>query len=80
MVLGLLVVSAIPTVTGVAQAISEQKKQVAAVGDERYMTKFHLDVFCEPNHPKARQVHGGTVVLKDDKVRIREPDLCAIHR
>ncbi|KAF1817395.1 hypothetical protein P152DRAFT_463559 [Eremomyces bilateralis CBS 781.70] len=67
MVLGLLVVSSIPVVTGVAEAVSEQKKQNAAMGDERYMTKFNLDIFCEANHPKAKEVHGTTVVMKDNK-------------
>ena len=73
--LGLLTIAGIPTTIGVAQAISEQKKQNRAVNDEEWMQKFNLTAFCASagggpgSAPEAEKnpLHGKTVVLRDDK-------------
>jgi hypothetical protein len=63
MVIGLLAVTAIPTVTGVGQAISAQKRQNAA---QKETSKFHLTAMMESNG-ELREV--GFCVLTDGKVR-----------
>jgi hypothetical protein len=64
MVLGLMIVSAIPTVTGVSFAIREENRQKAEAGNEDRMNKFHLAVYSE-----SPEINGLRVVLKDEKVR-----------
>lgn len=68
MVIGLLAITAIPTVVGVSLGISEERKQKARMEDERRMAKFYIDVFCEGNSEKAKGLDGGRVVLRDNKV------------
>lgn len=64
MVIGLLAIAAIPTVTGVSQAISAQKKANAASKDQE---KFHLTAMIKMGN-EFRE--GAFCVLKDNKVRI----------
>ena len=70
MVIGLLILTSIPTVTGVAQAMSAQKTKEQREKDEKRMKKFHIDVSCEANSPRTKDVHGHRVVLKNDRVWI----------
>ncbi|RDA91742.1 hypothetical protein CP533_4756 [Ophiocordyceps camponoti-saundersi (nom. inval.)] len=64
MVLGLLAITAIPTITGVGQAVSAQKKQNAAAKEQ---VKFYLtaSVPCEDGY---REV--GVCVLREGKMLI----------
>jgi hypothetical protein len=64
MVLGLLLVTAIPTVTGVGQAVSAQKKQNAA---QKEQGKFHLTAMMEVD---GRTREAAVCVLVDNKVSL----------
>ena len=68
MVIGLLIVTAIPTITGAAQAISAQRNRDKALKDERRMKKFHVDVHCASDDHAARNIKGGRIVLKADRL------------
>lgn len=68
MVIGLLILTSIPTITGVGQAYSAQKTQEERAKDEARMKKFHIDILCDPNSPHARDIHEKRIVLKDDRV------------
>lgn len=63
MVIGLLAITAIPTVTGVGNAISAQKKQNASLSKEQ--EKFHMTFIMEH---KGKMQELGTGVVKDQKV------------
>ncbi|CAM1510610.1 Fc.00g009450.m01.CDS01 [Cosmosporella sp. VM-42] len=67
MVIGLLAITAIPTVIGVSQAISAQKKQQAAAGKEN--EKFHLSAIF-----KDTQEEQGTGILVDNKLYFDLPE------
>lgn len=69
MVIGLLAITAIPTVTGVAMGVSEQRKANERKNDERRMAKFNIDVAPPPNEEPDDEVQGLRVVLRDFKVR-----------
>lgn len=62
MVIGLLAIAAIPTVTGVGQAISAQKKQNAAAKEQE---KFRLSAILEVDGSYREACF---CVLKDGKV------------
>jgi len=70
MVIGLLILTSIPTVTGVAQAISAQKTRDERQKDERRMKKFHIDVHCEVESSRTREIRDKRLVLRDDRVWI----------
>ena len=70
MVLGLFIITAIPTVTGIGQAYSAQKTHEERQKDEKRMKKFHIDVCCEAQSSRTKEIHEGRLVLKDDKVWI----------
>jgi hypothetical protein len=74
MVIGLLILTAIPTVTGVAQAISAQKTREERLKDERRMKKFHIDVHCEAESSRTQEIHGKRLVLRDESVWIGPPE------
>jgi len=63
-----MILTSIPTITGVGQAYSAQKTQEERKKDEVRMKKFHIDVFCDPNSSRARDIHAKRIVLKDDRV------------
>lgn len=63
MVIGLLTIAAIPTVMGVGQAVSAQKKQNAAA---KAQEKFHL-VAMVPCQQGFREL--GTCLLRGGRVR-----------
>ena len=65
--IGMLAVTSIPTVIGVAEGVSEQRKQNQAKADERRMAKFYLDVRCEDGPEEARNIHGKRAVVRDNK-------------
>ena len=78
MVFGLLTLAAIPTTIGVAEGISSTKKKddndeedptVASTTEAQRMRKFRLQCFCDALSSKAKEIDGGTIVLRDDKVR-----------
>lgn len=62
------VIVGIPVVTGVAEGVAEQKKVNAEAASETRMVKSYLDVFCEAPSPKKKEIHGGIIVLKHNKV------------
>ena len=62
MVIGLLAIAAIPTVTGVGQAVSAQKRQNAASKEQE---KFHLTAML-PMEGELREA--AFIVLVDGKV------------
>ncbi|PYI07149.1 VPS28-domain-containing protein [Aspergillus sclerotiicarbonarius CBS 121057] len=73
MVIGLLAITAIPTVTGVAMGVSEQRKANERKNDERRMAKFNLDVAPPPHEEPDDEVQGLRVVLRDFKVYLDDP-------
>ena len=73
MVIGLLMIAAIPTVTGVAQAISAQKTEKERQKDANRMKRFHIDVECDAEDPKVREIRGHRLVLNNDRVWIGPP-------
>lgn len=70
MVIGLLILTAIPTVTGVAQAIHGQKTHKEREKDARRMQKFHIDVYCEARSSRTPEIHEKRLVLRDERVWI----------
>lgn len=68
MVIGLLIITAIPTVAGVAQAVSAQKNRDQKEKDDRRMKKFHIDVHCASNDDTAKAIKSGRIVLKADRL------------
>lgn len=69
MVIGLLAISSIPTVTGVAFAVSEQRKSNQRKEDARRMVKFNIEAVCEGDTDDDRDVNGRRVVVRNDKVK-----------
>lgn len=74
MVIGLLAITAIPTVTGVGNAISAQKKQNEAAGKEQ--VKFNMTFIMRYNG-KIQEV--GTGVLLNTRVSHRDAVLVLIR-
>lgn len=68
MVLGLLILTSIPTVTGVAQAISAQKSRDERKKDEKRMKKFYVDIYCDAKSSRLGEVHEHRLVLEGGKV------------
>ncbi|CBF88475.1 uncharacterized protein ANIA_10135 [Aspergillus nidulans FGSC A4] len=74
MVIGLLAITAIPTVTGIALGCSEQRKQNARQDDEKRMAKFYTDVVCTEDVEEADELDEKRVVLRNNKVYIDDPN------
>ncbi|KAI9688313.1 MAG: hypothetical protein M1820_010258 [Bogoriella megaspora] len=74
--LGLPIVTStgIATVTGVAEGVHHQKQQNKEAANEKRMEKFYVDVFCAGKNPRARDIDGGMIVLRDDKAWIAKQD------
>lgn len=70
MVLGLLAIAGIPTTIGVAEGITEGKKEKDPEVEEERMRKFHLECYCEAKSRTAEEISGGRVVLRGDKLYI----------
>jgi hypothetical protein len=62
-------VTAIPVVTGVAEGVQYQKKQNEEAANEERMVKFNIDIKCETQGPRSKEIDGGIVVLRHDRVR-----------
>ncbi|PLN86615.1 VPS28-domain-containing protein [Aspergillus taichungensis] len=76
MVLGLLTIAAIPTVTGAAMGVSEQRKANERKNDARRMAKFLIDVECRDGAQTEEddEVQGRRLVLRaDHKVYLSDP-------
>ena len=67
MVLGLLAITAIPTVIGISEGVSAQKRQNENRTSDKLLRKFTLECYCEGKH----RINGGAVVLTDNKVWIQ---------
>lgn len=74
MALPIVASTGVSVVTGVAQGVSEQKKQNADASNQTRMLKFHLDVYLDPSARKSdtKHLHGGIVTLHDDKLWIEQ--------
>ncbi|PWY89994.1 VPS28-domain-containing protein [Aspergillus heteromorphus CBS 117.55] len=70
MVIGLLTITAIPTVTGAAMAVSEQRKANERKADALRMMKFNIDLAPPPGEEPDEDLHSRRVVLRDQKVYI----------
>lgn len=70
MVLGLLAIAGIPTTIGVSESISEGRKGKDPETEKEQMRKFNLECFCETNSQKAKDIDGGHVVLRGEKLYI----------
>ena len=70
MVIGLLTLAAIPTTIGVAEGVNAENKEDGPGTEAERMRKFNLECYCESNSRKAKEIHGGKVVLRNDKVYI----------
>ncbi|KAI5456592.1 hypothetical protein BGZ63DRAFT_366607 [Mariannaea sp. PMI_226] len=71
MVIGLLTIVSIPTVTGVAEAVSAQKQQNANLTKEQ--EKFSL-AFVMPSGSDGKLEETGTGVLVDNQLYLNLPD------
>ncbi|KAL9001876.1 MAG: hypothetical protein Q9188_005176 [Gyalolechia gomerana] len=87
MVFGLLTLAAIPTTIGVAEGISSTKKKddngeedptVASTTEAQRMRKFRLNCYCDAPSSKAKDIHGGTVLLGDGKLWIPSFDKASL--
>ncbi|KIW70561.1 hypothetical protein PV04_02819 [Phialophora macrospora] len=67
-VVGLLILTAIPTVTGICQAVHGQKEHKQREKDARRMQKFYIDVYCEAQSSRTREIHEKRLVLRDGRV------------
>lgn len=68
MVIGLLMLTSIPTVTGTAFATSEQRKANQRKEDARRMVKFNIEAECTGDTDDDHLLHGKRVVVRDEKV------------
>lgn len=74
MVVGLLILTSIPVVTGVAQGYSAQKTAKQRAEDAKRMRKAYISVCCDAKSLKTDEVHDMFLVLHDGKVYIDEWD------
>ncbi|MCJ1462427.1 hypothetical protein MMC07_001028 [Pseudocyphellaria aurata] len=78
MVLFFPIIAAIPTVIGVSEGISHQRRSNNAASmteaekevEREQMRKFTLKCYCDGKGKRAREIHGGKVVLRGSKVWI----------
>ncbi len=73
MVLFFPILTAIPTVIGISEGIAEQRREKDGTStnpevEKEQMRKFTLECYCEGKGRKAREVHGGSVVLRGGNV------------
>jgi hypothetical protein len=72
MVIGLLTLAAIPVVTGVAEGVSHQRSAADRRADDRRMSKFYIDIYCDAKSSLTKYVHGRRIVLRGGKLWIDE--------
>lgn len=83
MVLFFPIIAAIPTVIGISEGIAEKNRSKGGVStdpliEKEQMRKFTLECYCDQNSKRAKELHGGKVVLKDGKVNsLRAPGCLA---
>lgn len=70
MVVGLLILTAIPTITATGQAYSAQKTQEERLQEAKRMKKFYIDVGCDAEFLGVKNVRNHRIVLRNDKVFI----------
>jgi len=75
MVIGLLILTAIPVTTGVAQGVAAQRDQNQRKKDETRMQKFYIDIFCDVPSSRINEIHGGRIVLQDERLWIGPPSI-----
>lgn len=69
--LGLLAVASIPTTVGVTESVANRdRKKDGPKNEADQLRKFTLECYCEPNSPDAKQLNGGRVILRNDKLYI----------
>lgn len=73
MVLFFPIIAAIPTVIGISEGIAEKTRAKGGVStdpliEKEQMRKFILECYCDQSSKRAKEVHGGKVVLRDGKV------------
>lgn len=72
MVLFFPILTAIPTVIGVSEGIAHQRAENDASStteaEKEQMRKFTLECYCGVKRKKAKEIHGGNVVLRNGKV------------
>ncbi|KAL3481941.1 hypothetical protein BJX99DRAFT_253065 [Aspergillus californicus] len=73
MVIGLLTLTSIPTVTGIALGCSEQRKANSRQDDEKRMQKFYTDVECLEDGEAFDEINEKRAVFRDNKVYIDDP-------
>lgn len=71
--IGLLTVTSIPVVTGVAEGVSEQKAANREAANESRMVKFHLRIRCDHSSKSSSALNGGWVTLSEGKVYVSPP-------
>jgi hypothetical protein len=71
MVIGLMIITAIPAVTGVSQAYHGQKEKEKREADAHRMEKFYIDIDCDVDAPVVKKhINQHRVVLRNDRVWI----------
>ena len=73
--IGLMVITAIPTVTGVAQAVSAQRNRDQKERDDRRMKKFHINVSSSISDASTGPPLSGWLILKNDRLWIGPRDI-----
>lgn len=72
MVLFFPIIAAIPTVIGVSEGIAHQRRENDASStteeQKEQMRKFTLECYCEGKGKRAKEVHGGKIILRKGKV------------
>lgn len=80
MVIGLMILTAIPAVTGISQAIHAQKEHKQREKDARRMQKFYIDIHCESQSSRAREIHDNRLILRGDRVWIGPHEALNPHK
>lgn len=80
MVIGLMILTAIPAVTGISQAIHAQKEHKQREKDARRMNKFYIDIHCEGQSSRVREIHDNRLILRDDRVWIGPHEALNPHK
>jgi len=73
MVLGLLMLAAIPTVAGISLGISERSKPSTIKKEKELLRKFTLVCWCSGRGKGKIAIHHGEIVLGEGKV-------CLVHK
>lgn len=70
MVIGLLVLTSIPAVTGISLAVSQQRAYIARRLDEQRMRKFNVSVYCDSPSSRTKEIHNKMLILQNERVYI----------